>query len=115
MQAAHVNCSHHFGPRKCRYGLILILVALMSLSGRFIGADEIHLKNGHFLRGRILSDDGKQVVLQVPEGKIWIQWSRISSILEMEPQKTLLEECLRRIQGGTPGSAIRFLRSECFC
>ena len=112
MQAAHVNCSHHFGPRKCRYGLILILVALMSLSGRFIGADEIHLKNGHFLRGRILSDDGKQVVLQVPEGKIWIQWSRISSILEMEPQKTLLEECLRRIQGGTPGSAIRFLRSE---
>ncbi len=112
LQDAHVNCSHDFGPRKRRYGVLLILMALLSLSGGLIGADEIQLKNGHLLRGRILSDDGQQVVLQFPEGKIWIQWSHISSILELEPRKTLLEECLRRIQGGTPGSAIRFLRSE---
>ncbi|MGE4632645.1 MAG: hypothetical protein AAEJ47_06365, partial [Planctomycetota bacterium] len=95
-----------------RLSILLILVALLSLPGGFIGADEVHLINRHCLRGRILSDDGKQVVLQVPEGKIWIRKSRISSILKLEPEKTLLDECNRRIQGGTPGSAIPFLRKE---
>ncbi|MEC9476440.1 MAG: hypothetical protein VX764_05305 [Planctomycetota bacterium] len=92
------------------------MVAILTILGCFlcneVRADELLLKNGHILRGRVLAENDNQVILQVPEGKMWIRKSRISTILKLNPRGTLIEECKRRIEGGTPGSAIPFLRTE---
>lgn len=112
LQDAHVNCSRTIGSHQFRLLVLLFLVALGCLCCGRAAADELRLKNGYLLRGRVLSDNGKQVVLQVPEGKMWIRKSRISSILIMDPRQTLIEECERRVRGGNPGSAIPFLRNE---
>lgn len=112
LRHALVNCSHKMGSTLLHL-FIATLVAMMAFpASGYLLADEVQLKNGHVLRGKILSDDGQQIVLQVPEGKIWIRRSRISSVLRLDPRKTLIEECVRRLERGTPGSAIGFLRRE---
>lgn len=112
MQDAHVNCSDNLVTNHFQGLVVSILVAFGCLILTDVSADELILKNGHTLRGRILSENAKQFILEVPEGKMWIRKSRVASILEMEPHETLLEECQRRLKGGTPGSAIPFLRNE---
>lgn len=94
-------------PRIATTWALLLLICSTSLP-----ADEVQLKNGHMLRGRVVSDDGKQVLLQVPEGKMWIRRSQIESILRLSSGNSLIEECHRRLERGSPGSALPFLRRE---
>ncbi len=112
LQYTPVNCSHASGwrllvPKIATHWVLLLLICSTSLP-----ADEVQLKNGHMLRGRVVSDDGKQVLLQVPEGSMWIRRSQIETILRLSPEKTLIEECHRRLERGSPGSALPFLRRE---
>ncbi|MDE0960776.1 MAG: hypothetical protein OSB09_08355 [Planctomycetota bacterium] len=112
MRYALVNCSHTMGSTLLGVFIAILVVMLAFPTRGYLLADEVQLKNGHLLRGRVLSDNGKQIVLQVPEGKMWIRRSRISSILRLDPRRTLIEECQRRFERGSPGSAIPFLRRE---
>ncbi len=112
MQYTPVNCSHASGWRLLVPKIATTWALLLLICSTSLPADEVQLKNGHMLRGRVVSDDGKQVLLQVPEGKMWIQRSQIERILRLSPEKTLIEECHRRLERGSPGSALPFLRRE---
>ena len=112
MQCTLVNSSGPIDFLHSAGRIALCTVLLTVLQSDSLRADEVQLKNGHLLRGRVLSVDKDEVLLQVPEGKMWIRRSRVASILRLDPRKTLLDECQRRLTRGSPGSAIPFLRQE---
>lgn len=112
MQYTLVNSSGLIDFLRSAGRIALCATLLAVIQSDSLRADEVQLKNGHLLRGRVLSVDKDEVVLQVPEGKMWIRRSRVESILRLDPRKTLLDECQRRLTRGSPGSAIPFLRQE---
>ncbi len=57
-----------------------VLAASLSL------ADEVVLKNGGAIRGRIVSEDERQVVIETDAGKVTIQRARIKEVMRSQPQ-----------------------------
>ncbi len=64
-----------------------LLVATLVLAGAVLGADVLHLKNGRALRGRIVRENSKEVVLDVGGGTIHVARARIR-LLERGADKT---------------------------
>lgn len=75
-------------------------------------ADEVWLKNGHQITGKILDLNRQHLVLEVPEGKMTLKRHLIDYVVKTPAQESLLSECERRLRGGFPGSALPYLRKE---
>jgi len=110
-----VNCSQKRaskGPFRSLKLLTLAVFGLFSGSSTELHADEVWLRNGHQLTGKIISIDMEKLVLEVPEGKLTLKRSQVDYVVRIPAKESMLEECNRRLLGGFPGSALSYLRKE---
>lgn len=71
-------------PTRTRTWLAALCCAALAAS--LARADEVILKNGGAIRGRIVSEDDAQVVIETDAGKVSIARARIREVMRSQPQ-----------------------------
>lgn len=92
--------------------LALAVFGLWSPGSVHVHGDEVWLKNGHQITGKICEIDRQHLILEVPEGKIRLQRHLVDYVVRIPADSSMLAECRRRLHGGFPGSALPWLRKE---
>ena len=113
-----VNCSQKRGKGTpvplpaLLLGLSMAVFGLLGAGMDSLFGDEVWLKNGHQITGKICEINRDQLILEVPEGKITLQRHQIDYVVRISADASMLAECRRRLQGGFPGSSLPYLRRE---
>jgi tetratricopeptide (TPR) repeat protein len=74
-----------FRPRRPSFLLRTFVAFLVPLLSCAAWADLVHLKNGRVLNGEVIEDDGKTIVVRVPNGTIRLRCEQIESIERQSP------------------------------
>lgn len=94
------------------FALALAVFSLCVLGPVRVQGDEVWLKNGHQITGKICEIGRHHLLLEVPEGTIRLQRHLVDYVVRIPANDSMLAECRRRLQGGFPGSALPWLRKE---
>ena len=94
------------------FALALAVFSLCVLGSVRVHGDEVWLKNGHQITGKICEIGRDHLLLEVPEGTIRLQRHLVDYVVRIPANDSMLAECRRRLQGGFPGSALPWLRRE---
>ena len=94
------------------FAFALAVFSLCAPGSVRVHGDEIWLKNGHQITGKICESGRHHLLIEVPEGTIRLQRHLVDYVVRMPANDSMLAECRRRLQGGFPGSALPWLRKE---
>ena len=94
------------------FAIALAVFSLCAPGSVRVHGDEIWLKNGHQITGKICESGRHHLLIEVPEGTIRLQRHLVDYVVRMPANDSMLAECRRRLQGGFPGSALPWLRKE---
>ena len=76
-------------------------------------ADEIHLKNGRVIEGRVVAETKKRLVIEVPYGRMTLDREEISEIVRTSEAEYLKGASERIFRAGDVEGALELLRRRC--
>lgn len=92
--------------RMPRNGLVILLLAVMC--GWSAWADTILLKNGNRLQGRIVSESGSELIIEVAFGKLTLPKDQIAKIMRDSPVESIVQQGERLLSLGAIEHALAY-------